>query len=239
MIVFVVPVHQRHTLATICLRQLRRVCKEIGDATAVVVGDDRRFMALTQELGFHWCNSRNEPLGRKWNDGYQYAGLRLNADYLVPLGSDDIVHPSLFDDLPKGDTIACTRHSAIVSPDGCRIAILRIPYPGGDGVRIFPRRVLERMMFRPCLEDKPRAIDGSITTNLTINGAPPRFEYRNTNPLAIIDFKTDTPDQRNSYQSCLTFSDRERSDVKAAVSEWHGEQMAADLDVIYRVKVAA
>ena len=194
-----------------------------------MVGDDRRFQALAAELGFAWVYARNEPLGRKWNDGYQHACLTLNADYVVPFGSDDVAHPSFFQDLPADERIVCTRQSAIVSPDGSRIALLNIPYEGGDGIRVFPRRVLERLHWRPCLDDRHRAIDGSITTNLTLAGTPPRWLYRNNDPLAIVDFKTTTADQRNTYESCLTFKVAERFDVHDAVAEWHGERFADEI----------
>ena len=40
MIAFVVPVHDRHAIATVCLRRLAEVCDELGDATIVMVGND-------------------------------------------------------------------------------------------------------------------------------------------------------------------------------------------------------
>jgi hypothetical protein len=239
-IAFVVPVHGRHRLATVCLRQLRRVCDQLGDATAVIVGDDENFKKLATELWFDFVYSANTPLGRKWNDGIYHAGARLRADYIVRIGSDDVVHPSLFDDLPVPGVTACTRYSAIVSPDASRIALLDIQYAGGDGVRVTPRDVYERLSFRPAMDSRDRAIDGSITQNLQLLGQPEVYEYRNTDPLAIIDFKTDTPDQRNSFESCLTFANGERTDVFEAVAEWHGEKFAADVAYVYgKTAVAA
>lgn len=233
MIAFVVPVNGRTQLATACLRQLRRVCDQIGDASAVIAGHEPNFEQLASELGFVWVYAPNDPLGRKWNDAYLAAALKLNADFFVPLGSDDVIHPSLFDQLPDGDRIACTRHSAIVDPSGKRLMTLNISYPGGDGVRVFTRQLLEQVMFRPALDDRARAVDGSITQHLQRTGREPAFDYRETDPLAIIDFKTETADQRNTFQSCLTFAVEERHDVFETVAEWHGAEFANEAARVY------
>ena len=236
MIVFVVPVHSRHEIASVCLRQLRVVCDELGDATAVMVGAEKFFSELAHEIGFEWINSPNAALGRKWNDGIWYAGINLAADYIVRFGSDDVVHPSFFDDLPDPGEIVCTRRTAIVSPDGARLASLTIDYEGGDGVQIVPASLWEPLRFRPALDDRQRAVDASITQNMRLNGV--RFDYRylDNDPLAIIDFKTDTPDQRNTFLSCLPFAKREtdvRGDVFEAVASMHGDAFASEVAGVY------
>lgn len=233
MIAFVVPVNGRLELATACLRQLRRVCDQLGDASAVLAGHEPYFEQLADDLAFTWIYSPNEPLGRKWNDGYLAAALKLEADFFVPVGSDDVIHPSLFEKLPDGDQIGCTRHSAMVDPTGQRLMTLNITYPGGDGVRIFTRQLLEQVMFRPAFDDRARAVDGSITQHLQRTGREPHFDYRETDPFAIIDFKTATVDQRNTFQSCLTFAVEERFDVFETVAEWHGQEFARDVAVVY------
>lgn len=236
MIVFVVPVYSRHHIASVCLRQLRVVCDELGEATAVLVGTEKVFSDLARELDFEWVNAPNSPLGHKWNEGIYMAGVNLGADFVVRFGSDDVVHPSYFDDLPTDSEIVCTRRTAIVSPDGARIASLTIDYEGGDGVQIVPAALWEPLMFRPALEDRQRAVDASILQNMRLNGV--RFDYRylDNDPLAIIDFKTDTPDQRNTFQSCLPFAKRPedvRGDVFEAVASMHGERFASDVAAVY------
>ena len=228
MIAFVVPVHGRHAIADACLRRLRAVVDELEqEASCVMVGDEPRFAALADELAFEWIYAANEPLGRKWNDGYQYAALELAADYFVPLGSDDVVHPRILERLPAAGEVACTRSSSMVSPDGQRLVALQIGYAGGDGVRIFPRDVLEPLMFRPALEHKQRSVDGSIVDHCALAGVELRFDYRRTDPWQIVDFKTDSPDQRNSFASCLCFAVAERRDVWTVIGEHHGEELAA------------
>src|SRR5689334_1630264 len=109
---FIVPVHGRQQLAQICLRQLRRTCDQLTSsgtyATAVIVGERHDLDALNvDELGFGWVERDNEFTSRKFNDGIQLAcDPAYNpapADYVVPLGSDDWVHPYLFNPLPPPD----------------------------------------------------------------------------------------------------------------------------------------
>ena len=242
-IVFVVPVHNRREIATVCLRQLRVICDELGDATAVLVGAEKFFSDLADELQFEWVNSPNSPLGKKWNDSIYYAGVNLEADFIVRFGSDDVVHPSFFDDLPCEGEIVCTRRTAIVSPDGARLACLTIDYEGGDGVQIVPAALWEPLRFRPALDDRQRAVDASITQNMRLNGVRFAYRYLDNDPLAIIDFKTDTPDQRNTFLSCLPFAKREsdvRGDVFEAVASMHGDAFAAAVAAVYgRTLVAA
>lgn len=204
---FVVPVHGRQALAEACLRQLARTCEQMGPGTsAVLVGDDRFFARLADELGFGWVPAPNRPLGRKWNDGIEFACREGLADYVVPFGSDDVADAELFDELPGPMEIRSSRLSAVVSPDGRRIATLRITYHGGDGVRILPRPMLEKLGFRPVSDDRDRGVDGSMQDRLLLaaSGRRPRFVYHDVHELQIVDFKTNARDQRNGYDGCLT-----------------------------------
>lgn len=228
---FVVPVHGRHELAEACSRQLARTCAQLRaaqvDAAAVLVGDDGFFDRLAGELGFGWVRAANRPLGAKWNDGIEFTCRDGGADYVVPLGSDDIVDHRLFLGSWKRDEIVCARQSAVVSPDGDRLAELRIPYQGGDGVRMLPRLVLERARFRPAADERDRAIDGSMSDRLAERpGARLRYVYRDLHPLQIVDWKTAGRSQRNSYDSCLDYAVTEHVDVFERVAEFFPEFVA-------------
>ena len=45
--------------------------------------------------GFRICYFKNKPLGLKLNAGIEYALTHFEFDYIMNLGSDDIVHPAL------------------------------------------------------------------------------------------------------------------------------------------------
>lgn len=211
---FVVPAHGRVELTTVCLRQLARTCETMAaggiHTSAVVIAADEN-LETAKSLGFATVERVNHPLGRKINDGYQAAAF-AGVDYVAPFGTDDWVDPALIldGDLPAEDAIRCCRLSAVVREDARRIARLRIPYDGGDGVRIWPTSLFKRLGYRPAQEDRDRAIDTSVLVNVTrALGRQPRIVYHDLHALQILDFKSET--QLNSYRDCLTYLQGEES----------------------------
>lgn len=207
-LVFVVPAHGRTELARVCLRQLARTCTELTenglDATAVVVACDEN-LETARALGFEALDRPNQPLGKRWNDGYEHAA-RLGADYLVPLGSDDWLDPDLLlrQKLPAPGELLCFRDSAVVREDGRELATLHIRYPGGDGVRVIATETLAPLRFRPAEDTRRRAIDTSILQRLTVAlGREPTLRYGDVHALQVVDWKS--PANLNGYTACLHF----------------------------------
>lgn len=189
---FVVPAHRRYALTAACLQALRATCDQLADlgvdADAVVAADDTN-LDTASACGFHTVRVANMPLGAKWNDAYQRA-CENGADYLVSLGSDDIVDATVIAAaLPGPREISCFRHSAVVSPDAARMALITVIYPGGDGVKIIPAALLAPLGYRPFADERYRALDGSMIDTLrrTVRF---RWMYRDVHPLQIVDFKS-------------------------------------------------
>lgn len=216
---FVIPVHGRLPLAAICLRQLRRTCDALIDAgidaTAVVVADRAHLNDLRRRLtdlggkpfaGFGMVERDNRFLGRKFNDGIQLAlDSKHNprpADFVVPCGSDDWVDHRLFLTLPAGETVLGFQRIAFVREDGREMTTRFLDYPGGCGIRVYPRRLLERLPvpFRPADEDRVRACDTSILTNLQRANPHMRLMHAEIDPRWIVDWKS-AGEQLNPYES--------------------------------------
>jgi hypothetical protein len=206
---FIVPAHGRVSLARICLRQLRRTCDALIDegieATAVVIADDEN-LDTARELGFGVVERSNDFTSAKYNDGIQLA-LDENynprpADYVVPCGSDDWVDYRLFLDLPPADTMVGFQRLSFVRPDGREMVQRFVDVRGGCGIRIYPREIMAVLGYRPADEDRKRACDTSIITNLW---RASRFKviHRELDPRQIVDWKSDDI-QLNPYES-LTF----------------------------------
>lgn len=233
---FVVPARGRFDKTRACLRQLARTCEELGEiglaATAVVVADDDNLDAA-KEAGFWGVRQRNYPLGRKWNDGYQCA-LEAGADFVVPLGSDDWVDPILFTDLPEPHEIRCSRLSSVVSEDGNRISPLKVWYDGGDGVRVLPRSLLERLNGRPAEEHRDRAIDTSILRNLQRlhGGNLPPLRYFDASPWQIVDWKT-TGDQLNTYEACVAYRNEAERDTWETLKDRYPAVALEEMRTVY------
>lgn len=206
---FIVPAHGRQQLAGICLRQLRRTCDALVEngieATAAVIADDEN-LVTAGDLGFGTIERDNQFVSAKYNDGIQLAcDPTLNprpVDFVVPCGSDDWVDYKLFLELPPANTIYAFQRLSFVRPDGREMVQRFINVRGGCGIRIYPRELFEPLFFRPADEDRKRACDTSIITNLW-NAVRPNVEHRDLDPRQIVDWKSSDL-QLNPYDS-LTF----------------------------------
>lgn len=239
---FVVPARGRFDLARVCFSQLRRTCDELAadfniSASAVIASDDDN-LDIAREFGFETVESKN-VLGRRINDGYETAG-RAGADFMAPLGNDDWVDPKWIGShpLPRDGEVRCAKLSAVVSEDGKHLANLRIPYRGGDGVRIFPRNMLEKVGFRPVEDERERAIDTSMFRKLTKElKRYPRVVYHDRHPLQIVDFKSSLS-QITSYESCCTYKyGREMNQPFRLLAKHYPAESIASIQNIYAVAV--
>lgn len=206
---FVVPVHGRLPLASICLRQLRKTCDLLRprgvEATAVIVGDSVTLRALKpRKLGFGAVERDNYALGRKYNDGIQAATDPAwngrPADYVVPLGSDDWVHPDLFRHLPRRGHMTGFRWLSFVREDGQEMTTRYLNTVGGCGIRIYSRDVLEPVGWRPCDEHRRRGCDTSILHAVQARNRGLAIDEPMTDPRYIVDWKSPN-EQLNTYGS--------------------------------------
>jgi hypothetical protein len=200
---FVVPVHGRHQLARICLRQLRRTCDAlVGEgvnACAVVVGEGE-LLAYAKDLKFGWVKRDNQYTSLKFNDGILLACTKGDADYVVPCGSDDWVDHRLFLDLPDSRTMVGFQRMAFVSEDGLELTVREINSYGGCGIRIWPSRLLATRDFWPAAPNRRRGCDTSMLNNVRESFPDIRVEHRDLDPLHIVDWKS--PDQNlNPYDT--------------------------------------
>lgn len=219
---FVVPVHGRLELASVCLRQLRRTCEALeGDgirATAVVIGDRDNLRRLRRNVGsligntatgrrgtFATIERPNEYLSMRFNDGIQYACDPAHnprpADYVIPCGSDDwidyrIIRPAL----PSGRVVSAFQRMSFVREDGLEITSAVVRYTGGCGIRIYPRDLVRRLDYRPADEDRRRGCDTSILGNVLHEVRNVTVRYADVHPRQIVDWKTPSGNL-NSYEA--------------------------------------
>lgn len=242
---FCVPVHGRMELARICLRQLRRTCDSLIaegiEATAVVIGDDEN-LNTARELGFGVVKADNKFVSMKYNHGIQLAcDPELNsrpADFVVPCGSDDWVDYKLFLDLPPQDTVVGFQRLSFVREDGREMVQRFVNVKGGCGIRIYPRNVLAMLGYRPADEDRKRACDTSIITNLW-KGAKFNVVHRETDFKQIVDWKSPA-NQLNPYES-LTFHKvfEKPQDPFEALRDLYPAEALAEMKAHYSSRVAA
>lgn len=212
---FVVPVHGRLGVSTVCLRQLRRTCNALIEnaniaATAIIVADNANLRALEHRigedlLGFGYVERDNKFLGRRFNDGFQYAAddsvNHLPADWVVPIGSDDWIDWRLLADLPASNTVHVFQRLSYVREDGRHLAGRHLGFEGGCGIRVYPRKVLATLEYRPAAESRYNGCDTSTLVNLKrAHGTRMKIVDRPSSPFQIVDWKTHGQ-QIHSYES--------------------------------------
>lgn len=247
---FCVPAHGRAELARICLRQLRRTCDQLIeygiDATAVVIADDDN-LNTARSLGFATIRRDNRFVSRKFNDGIQLAlDERHNprpADYVVPIGSDDWIDHTTLLDLPRRHTIRCFQHLSFVREDGREMTARKLENLGGAGIRVYPRQVMEMCGYRPADEDRLRACDTSILTNLSRayeqQTERPRHQLKvmhvDIDPRQIVDWKT-SGTQLNSYTSLRRHRPTGTTDPFETLADIYPAEALDEMAAHYRVR---
>jgi hypothetical protein len=249
---FVMPVHGRLDLTAICLRQLRRTCDALHadgiEATAVVIGDSTNLAELRTRvgetlLGFGTVTRDNRYLSRRFNDGIQLAcDPKINprpADYVVPIGSDDWVDHRILLRLPPRDTVLGFQHMSFVREDGLELTVRHLNYEGGAGIRVYPRDVVAKAGYRPADEDRKRACDTSILTNLKKAHPSLRVAHGRIDPRQLVDWKS-PGEQLNTYTDLAKHRGQRLEDPFVALDGYFpAESLDAMRDHYARVPVAA
>ena len=195
---FITPAHGRFDLARVCLRQLRRTCDSLIEngieAAAVVIADDEN-LDTARELGFGTVRRNNEFLGRKYNDGFQFAcDRRYNprpADFAMPYGTDDWIDYRILLEPPPRNTIIAFNTLTLVRPDRRVMRAHVIDRNAGPGLRMYPRSILSKAGYRPADEDRKKGCDTSTLVNLK-QVARFNVEYRPIDARQIVDWKSET-----------------------------------------------
>jgi hypothetical protein len=189
-----------------------------------VVAEDEN-LDTARELGFGTIWRNNGYLSRKFNDGIQLALDPAHnphpADYVVPFGSDDWADHRLFLDLPAPDTMVGFTRIAVVREDGRELATRHLNYTGGCGIRIYPAALMRPLHYRPADEDRARACDTSILTNLQRHHTGNmRIEYGWLHPYQIVDWKSPS-EQMNSYDALTGYKAEQLVDPFEALAEYY------------------
>lgn len=231
-----IPAYRRYDVTRVSFPGLRWALDQLSqhyaiDGHAVVIGDDEN-LEIAEAHGFHMLRAPNQPLGRKWNNGYEYA-CDNGADYVVPCGTDDWLDPAYLAQLPGERDVRASRRSTTIREDGRELAYITVGYHGGDGIRIIPTSLLAGCGNRPANDRKERAIDTSVW--MTLNRTAPGYEFvYNRDPLAIVQFQSYTP-QLNSYRALVdSFAGERHEDVWGILASRYPRPLVDAAKMLYR-----
>lgn len=186
---------RRFDVTRLVLRQRERLCADLASrgiqASMLVVADDEN-LEIAREHGAATIEAPNEPLGRKCNAALRYAADR--ADWVVWVGSDDWIHPDVFDPLldarDRPATIITGQRIAIVDLATGRLRRITSPSRHGAIPWLIDSRLL-RVSRGPIRPDLPRGLDGGLIRGIRLSQTPFTFERHDPHEFRCVDFKSD------------------------------------------------
>lgn len=189
---------RRFAITRLVLEQRQRLCGELAargvDAVSLIVADDEN-LDIAREYGCETVEAPNSPLGAKWNTGLQHAA-RTGADFVVWIGSDDWIHPDVFDPLIGRNTgspaIVTGRRLGIVDIRTGMLQRLSSPSQYGAIPWLIDARLLRTKNAEPLPPKLDRGLDGALVRGLRLGRLPFTWEWHDPHDFRCIDFKTET-----------------------------------------------
>ncbi len=194
-LVFVTPAWRRPGVTRVALAQrahLHGVLAGQGiHASTVVIADDTN-LDIAAGFGFDTLEREN-VLGAKLNDGIQWA-LDRDADWVCFAGSDNWLHPELFDRLAdrRTDEIVAGRLLAVIDLQNDRGMVCRVHGRKGTAPWLIPANLLTP---RPVPDDAASGMEMLLAVGM----GNPRFVFDDPHLYARVDFTTDV--NMTAYES--------------------------------------
>lgn len=186
---FVTPAFRRFELTEVCFAQWQLVAAALAghgvELRVVVIADDEN-LDIARAAGFDTLERDNDWLGRRFNDGIEYAG-RHGADWIAPIGSDSWISPDYLWPLPGIRTSRRSHNLATVTLT--RLAELYVTNVGA-GPYIYHRSLLRPAGFRPARDHISKGVDISTMEGIELGrDRPIRWEYRDVDRLQHVSFR--------------------------------------------------
>lgn len=196
-IVILTPLWKRHDVFQFYIDRFKRIkqYKKKFKIDIVVVGSEGLVTRdLCEKSGFYYLESSNQPLGRKLNYGMKFC-KQLKPDYVMGVGSDDIMSESLLDfyleSMDKGidfiGLLDCYFYDLLSK---------RLIYWGGytnhrigetiGTFRMLSSRLLGALNWEPWDSELSKSLDGSMMKKLAkINYNKISLSVKNADVLAV------------------------------------------------------
>lgn len=186
----VTPAWQRFELSALCFDQhalAMRTLEQAGVETHHVVVADDRNLELAERHGWDTVERDNDWLGRRFNDGIEYA-LNHGAEWVVPIGSDSWIDPAYFLPLPARDVVRTSRTYSVLTHRKLGELVVGLHSPAGP--HMLTRELLELVDGRPVAEKIRRGCDASTVWNIErASGAPMPWEFRDVHPHQYVGLR--------------------------------------------------
>lgn len=151
--------------------------KEMGSVEMVVVGSEDYYKDIVKGHGFHYVEAPNQPLTHKHNVGVLKA-RELESDYVLLLGSDDVIHPDTWNyylkKIKEGFTFICTTDLYFYNLENKKALYWggyteknRKDHPAGPG-KVIAKEILNQWKWEPFMPGHDGILDTSIQRRLEV-----------------------------------------------------------------------
>lgn len=234
-------VWKRPEVTELCFKGIQRLQTHPDfEIEALAVISEESMIPLCDQYGVRWVMHENLPLGKKKNFGLQ-AAREIQFDFLMEIGSDDLVLNSLLDDykkfIVKYDFIGVREMGFLDLETGlCRRWSSASVYGAG---RMISRKALDLVGWKLWRDDLSRGLDNYSVQLLYDNGIkywqiPPSdhpkvvdvksevniwpFNHLNGGPYDFDKIKEHLTDDENEFLTCLL--------QKTTSEEWTSESVS-------------
>lgn len=189
-ICFVMPAWRRYALSEITFTQRKMMCLDLATkgikADVVVIADDEN-LEIAKELRFHTIERDNEYLGRKFNDGHEFA-MKSGYDFSIPVGSDMFIDADLFTRL--NDSFTKSKYYTVVTSRGHKMATMCLEW---GILQAIPTRMLKDLDGRPCLDEIAKGCDTHTRNRIRQHNKPElNIEIMKSHQYECISFQSIT-----------------------------------------------
>lgn len=189
-ILIYLAVWKRPEITELCFKGIERLRKHPDyEIQALAVISEEEMIPLCESHEIKWVMHENLPLGKKKNFGLQEA-KNVEFDYLMEIGSDDLILNELLDDYKQhlGKDFFGVQDVAYINTDGGECRRLRSKSTYGAG-RMISRAVLEKANWKLWTDKIDIGLDNNSVFNLQRLGVA----YDKTKPMefpGVVDIKS-------------------------------------------------
>lgn len=178
----------RFDVTRMVLKQRQRLCAELssrGIAASMLIAADDANLDIAHEFGATMLEAPNQPLAGKCN--LMLRGAAAMADWVVWIGSDDWIHPDVFDPLGRPVSVVRGRRSVVV--DMATGELRRVHSPSGVPW-LLDSRLIRGKSWDPIRPHLNRGMDGALIQGLRRMNRTVAFEDHDPHEFRCVDFKT-------------------------------------------------
>lgn len=143
-LLFYLAVWKRPEITEICFMGLKRLCNKFNGELLAVISEES-MIPLCKNYGVKWVMHQNLPLGKKKNFGLRES-LKLKWDYVIELGSDDLIKDELIElylpEMEKGTPVIYCGSVSFINSETLSCRYIKSGSPFGLG-RCIKRSVIE------------------------------------------------------------------------------------------------